>query len=222
MTEATESQRALRMLSDAAVNTAVSMLNSMSGPAELQRAALLDGVPAVIEFFSEGSAALAADFYDESRAASGVAPDGFSSSLVIVDRAVKIRRGVAWASEPLFDDAREVSASRLAEVVGSEVSRPYRDTITGNRKRDPQSTGWRRVSSGGCAFCRMLAAKGAIYRDSTARFAAHDNCGCTAEPVFGPNDHGPEATVMQYVASKRRRTEKEKVALREYLELYAD
>jgi hypothetical protein len=39
--------------------------------------------------------------------------------------------------------------------------------------------------------------------------------------VFETQD-GPEASVMQYVASKRRRTAKERQALREYLAALPD
>jgi len=62
----------------------------------------------------------------------------------------------------------------------------------------------------------MLA--GAVYRKDTATFAAHDDCMCTAAPVFVGRQMGPEANVAQYMASKRRRTAKEKAFLRDYLE----
>jgi hypothetical protein len=74
------------------------------------------------------------------------------------------------------------------------------------------------VTSGGCKLCRMLADRGAVYRHDTARFAAHPNCHCGAEPVFGANDTGETASVMQYVASKRNRTPAQQAELRDYLE----
>ena len=63
----------------------------------------------------------------------------------------------------------------------------------------------------------MLAARGAVYLDNTARFAAHTHCKCTAQPVFSSSDYGDEANVMQYMASRKKRTPEQQAALREYL-----
>ncbi len=217
MPTASESRGALQLVTGAAVDTAVGVLASTTGSPEARRLALLDTVPELIGYFSEGSAALAVDFYEEERELAGVRGRVFTTELTLVDRTVKIRRGIAWAAQPLFDGAEDVSAQRLAEVVQLETARPYRDTILGNRRRDPEAVGWRRISGGGCKFCSMLAAKGAVYRHDTARFAAHGKCHCTAQPVFGTNDTGEEASAMQYLASKRRRSPAERMALAAYL-----
>ena len=50
--------------------------------------------------------------------------------------------------------------------------------------------GYRRVTSGNaCAFCSMLASRGAVYSQRGASFEAHDGCSCSPEPVW---DIGPE------------------------------
>lgn len=214
-----ESRAALQLVTAAAVGTSVELLNRVSGSPERVRAALLDGVPEVVGYYADGSAALAADFYEEERELAGVR-SLFVPELVVADRAVKLRRAVAWASEPLFNDDNLTTAQRLAEVVQLESARPYRDTITGNQRRDPDAVGWRRITAGGCKFCVMLAARGAVYKASTARFAAHTNCHCTAQPVFSTNDTGEEASVMQYVASRRSRTPAQQAELRDYLNTY--
>lgn len=217
MPTAVESRAALQLVTTASVETAVGLMSAGRGSAEARRAVLLDGVPEIVSYFSEGSAALALDFYEEERDLAGVR-DAFRPELVVLDRTVKIRRGVAWASDPLFSDDLEAASARLAEVVQLETARPYRDTILDNRRRDPQAVGWRRVSSGrGCAFCKALAGRGAIYRKSTANFAAHSNCHCTAQPVFGPNDPGTEVPALAYVASKRRRTHAENQKIRDWI-----
>lgn len=69
-----------------------------------------------------------------------------------------------------------------------------------------------------CRFCQMLAARGAVYKSSTARFAAHPYCDCTAEPVFNNMAIGPEASVLQYEASKKRRSPAAKARLKAYLD----
>lgn len=213
-----ESKAQLTTLADDAEETARWMVRRTSGSWESRRLQLLDTVPEVTAFYSEGSAALAADFYDDARSAVR-AETTFVASPVVLDRTVKIRRGVAWASFPLSVDDWDAAEARMAQLVRSEMSRPYRDTIITNRRRDPQAVGWKRIARGArsCGFCRMLADRGAVYKETTATFAAHDDCMCTAAPVFRGGEVGPEASTAQYVASKRRRTAKEKAFLRDYL-----
>ncbi|MDH5134063.1 MULTISPECIES: hypothetical protein [unclassified Microbacterium] len=217
MVTALESKAQLTLLGDDAEDTVRWMLRRSSGRWESRRVQLLDTVPDVLGFYSEGSAALAVDFYEDVRA--GVA-GRFSAAPVVLDRTVKIRRGVVWASEPLSVDDDELAAARFAQLMRSEMARPYRDTVLSNQRRDPQAVGWKRITRGSasCRFCRMLADRGAVYREATVRFAAHDDCMCTAAPVFKGGEVGPEASTVQYMASKRRRTAKEKAFLRDYLE----
>lgn len=214
-----ESRAELNALTTASVDEASELLTRLPGSAEQRRALLLDGVPGLIEYYAEGSAALAADFYDEQRDLANVAKT-FTSELVLMDRTVKIRRAIVWAAEPLFQGLEDDANKRLAEVVQLETARPFRDTITTNRKRDPASVGWRRITAGGCRLCRMLADRGAVYKESTARFAAHPNCHCTAQPVFGEGDFGEEANAMQYLASQRKRSPEQQERLRTYLNDY--
>lgn len=217
MVSALESKAQLTLLADDSEDTVRWMLRRSSGSWESRRLQLLDTVPDVLAFYSEGSAALATDFYDDAR----VGTSGrFSATPVVLDRTVKIRTGVAWASEPLSINDEELAAARFAQLMRSEMARPYRDTITTNRKQDPQCVGWKRIARGSvsCKFCRMLADKGAVYRKETATFAAHDDCMCTAAPLFKGGEIGPEANAAQYMASKRRRSPREKAFLRDYLE----
>jgi hypothetical protein len=216
MLTAGESKAALTLVVGQAVTAAMTLLGRASGSPEQHRALLLEAAPAVVAHYSLGSSALAADFYDDEREREA-APKLYIAEPVIVDRTEKIRRAVAWASDPLFTDDPGSAAGRLAEVVQLETARPYRDTILTNRKRDPSAVGWRRVTSGGCKLCRMLADRGAVYSDTTARFAAHSSCKCTAQPVFSSSDYGEEASAMQYLASRKRRTAEQQARLREYL-----
>lgn len=183
---------------------------------------LLAAVPAVVDYYAEGSAALAADHYEDLRDAVN-AVRSFSVTPIIEDRADKLRRAILWAVEPLrlAEPDRVLAESRLGGVVQLETARPFRTTILKNSHDDPASVGWRRVSGVGCKFCRMLAGNGATYRETTARFAAHPHCDCTAAPVFEGTD-GPEASVLQYVASQRRKTPAQRLALNSYLAALPD
>lgn len=214
---AREYRAALQLVTAEAVAYATDLANRVVGSPEVRRLALLDGVPELIGYYSEGSAALAADFYEEERELAEVR-SRFTAEAVVEDRTVKIRRSIAWAASPWFDDSGDSVDARLAELVQLETARPYRDTITTNRSNDPDAVGWRRVTAGGCAFCRMLADRGAVYKADTARFASHPNCHCVAEPVFTTNDTGIEASVLQYRASRRSRSPEQRAELRQYLE----
>lgn len=215
-----ESRAALEVVTVEAAATVVDLVPRLTGTGEQQRLQLLDTVPAAINYFATGTAALAADFYDEQRALADVTAP-FVSELVLVDDTVRIRRAIAWAAEPLVqgvDDAEAIVSSRLAEIVQLDVPRPYRDTILGNRRRDPEAVGYERVvSANACKFCLFMAGRGAIYKKDTAYFAAHANCTCSAAPVFRGGETGPEATVLQYVGTRRRRTPAQRAALRDVL-----
>lgn len=219
MVTAIESKQLLTLLGDDAEDQVRWMLHRSSGSWESRRLQMLDTVPEVVGFYSEGSSALAADFYDEARV--GI-QGAYAAAPVILDRTVKIRRGVAWASNPLSVDDDELAAARFAQLMRTEMARPYRDTILTNQKQDPACIGWKRITRGSksCGFCRMLADRGAVYRKDTATFASHDDCMCTAAPVFKGGTAGPEATTAQYMASKRRRTPKERAYLRDYIAGY--
>lgn len=219
MPSARESRAALELVTTEAVSDGQEFLQRLNGTPEAQRLALLDSIPGLIGYYADGSAALAADFYDESRALAGVKVP-YTSEMVVADRVVKIRRAIAWSAEPLFTGDGD-PAGRLAEVIQLETARPYRDTIVGNRRKDPASVGWKRIANpGACRFCRFLAARGAIYKQDTATFASHPHCFCSAAPVFKGGETGPEATAEQYIASRRKRTAKQQDAMRNWLDYF--
>lgn len=76
----------------------------------------------------------------------------------------------------------------LVKVVGQMtrlVLAGGRDTILGSAEADPKASHWQRVTSGEpCAFCAMLATRGAVFSVDTADFEAHDHCSCTAEVAY--------------------------------------
>jgi hypothetical protein len=210
-------RRALTLVTTAAVDTAAKLVTD-----DLARtqAVLLEAAPEIVAYYADGTAALAADHYDDLREAANP-PRLYVAEPIVTLREEKIRTGVAWAAEPLADQDRALTLSRLAEVIQLETARSFRDTITTNTQRDPSAVGWKRVTAGGCKFCRLLAGRGAVYRADTARFAAHPHCGCTAAPVFD-GQPSEEASVMQYVASQRKRTPGQQQALRDYLAAMPD
>lgn len=211
-----ESKAALGLVVDDSIDSIEWTLRRTSGSFEARRVQMLELGSSLVGYYSEGSAALAVDFYDESRGAARAA-GRFAAEPIILDRVVGIRRGLAWAVEPLSTEDEQAAIDRLTDIMRSEVVRPYRDTVIGNRLRDKESVGYKRIASGGaCGFCRMLAARGAVYKQATAYFAAHGNCQCTVQPWFR-GQPGDEANVIEYMASRRNRTAKQRERVREWI-----
>ena len=229
---AREHHAALGVVASGAATTVVDLFRSLTGRPSSLREQLLEGVPEVVAHFTLGSSALAADFYDDERERAGAAGRFVAEPIVWGDDLEKFRARIAWSVEPLFDGDQATTEDRLAEVVKFETAQANRDTVLENRRRDPESVGWRRVaSSDACKFCQMLAARGAVYRHDTVRFAAHGKkangsggtCKCTAWPAFRSNDDGVSADMLQYVASRRKTTPAQRARIREYLnEHYPD
>ncbi len=215
-----EARRGLALLTSSAVSAASELVTTA---ADATRDRLLAAVPQVVSFYSDGTSALAADHYDDLRDAAGLST-GYLAEPIVNLREEKLRTGVLWSVQPLYrlEPDEVLALSRLSEVVQYETARPFRDTITTNTRRDPAAVGWQRVTSGvSCKFCSMLAGRGAVYRGSTARFASHPHCDCTAAPVFD-GQPGEEASVLQYVASQRTRTPQQRQTLRDYLAALPD
>lgn len=83
-------------------------------------------------------------------------------------------------------------ASRLVTDVG-------RGAVIDSVSEDRQATGWVRIASASaCAFCRMLAQRGPVYSEDTARFQAHDHCKCIAAPIFEGDSWEPEQHVLRW------------------------
>jgi len=75
---------------------------------------------------------------------------------------------------------------KVAGALGKLVLNGGRRTLIDVAARDPQALGYSRVTSGDpCAFCRMLAGRGPVYKtEKSADFHPHDGCACSAEPLF--------------------------------------
>lgn len=185
---------------------------------------LIADTTGIVDVYSDGTAALALDQHAELRDAAR-APGRYVPTPVVVLRAEQIRRGTIWAAQPLRWDTPDpdLAGARLAEVIDLEVARAFYDTVTENVRRDPAAVGWQRITHhGACKFCEFLAARGAVYRAETARFAAHPGCGCSAVPVFQGQQVGPPADALQYAASARRKTPAQRQRLREALAAMPD
>lgn len=170
--------------------------------------ALGDTVPSVIARYGAASALSAAFWYEASRQAAGVAGD---FAALPADLGAQGADALAqWGASLLVGDPDSFS-TRLLTVqvrVGGGVQRRIanysRQTVIDNSLVDDRAGGWQRVTDGNaCAFCTMLAARGAVYSEKTVLFASHDDCGCFAVPAWG----GQPIQVNDFTPTQRRISE---------------
>lgn len=208
---------------------------SSTDPAAV-RAALFAATPLIVGEYVNGSSALALEWYDDLRLEAAPAERFTPSPLrIVTDEDVAavvaettaaiydLQRGI----EREIDEAVAESVRLLAEEAERLVAESFRETMIANVEADPAAVGWRRFARPeACKFCLFLAERGAVYTEATARFAAHGavmaggrkggNCMCIAGPEFSETGW-VEADPIQYVASQRTRTPKQRAALRAVL-----
>jgi hypothetical protein len=173
----------------------------------------IDAVTEVVARYSETSATLAADFYDGERAAAGV-PGSFTVPLADPPPGEQVDASMRWATKDLWprDEAVATVAQREPLDVRLEVAMTKADGATqrlvADRGRatlrqavnsDPQAVAYARAAAlGACAFCRLMASRGAVYknartagRDANELFTGdasvvkfHNDCHCAIVPVF--------------------------------------
>jgi hypothetical protein len=156
-------------------------------------------VQAVVDQYAQTSAALGAEFYDAQRDAAGV-PGTFTVPVADPPPAQKTEASLRWAAKDVWERDPEVAteaqlqpvetrleqAEKKAEMVVQKlVADTGRATVLEAVRQDPQATAWARSAAlGACAFCKMIASRGAVFAQDTVRFQAHDGCHCGVIPVF--------------------------------------
>lgn len=173
--------------------------------------ALHDILPALIDTYGLAASALAAEWYDELRDKVGV-PGRFTALTAEIND-TGAHALVGWAGSKATD------LSTMQELVLGGMQRRIanfsRQTVMGSSIADPQSRGWQRVGAGECTngFCDMLIARGAVYSEASADFAAHDHCKCSAVPAFD----GEPRPVKPFTPSVRQATDADRARVRDYL-----
>jgi len=195
----------LRTANDGIVRLATRDLTKFWGSLNLAkpdaaRDALLEFIPTLVTEYGDIAATVAADWYDNLRVAAGIRGT-FAAVLADGVPDAAVTSTVRFGAGHLFTDVPSGTLDFLSGAVSKYVLQPGRDTIVGSARADPSAHGWYRISGGGCSFCEMLAGRGAVYREDSADFAAHDHCKCGVAPSWDKTR--PEADVMQYEASQR-------------------
>lgn len=172
--------------------------------------ALRDILPALIDTYGAAAATVAADWYDDLRAKTGVGGRFLAIPADVPDSGAQAL--VGWA----LTEARDPVAfqSLIEGGLQRRIANFSRLTVTGSSVQDPRADGWQRVGSGdSCPFCAMLISRGAVYSDSTADFAAHDHDDCQAVPAFT----GEPRPVRPFTPSGRNISDADRARVRAYL-----
>lgn len=166
--------------------------------------AVREFLPDLVDGYAPLSSEIAASFYDEARSAAGVR-GSFLADLAPGRSMDALQRMISWAVAPLFrsDPKTQVAApdtglalSRLSGGTQLEIAESARDTIQHNGENDPAIARFaRHASANACAFCALMATRGAVYRTAAAAGNGnkyHAHCHCVAYPVFeGEVDESP-------------------------------
>ena len=124
---------------------------------------------------------------------------------LIVTGPVTVRRALARKVD--ITKALDLGKAMSARAGSRHVLNGGRETILDTVAADPKALGWARSASGrACAFCSMLAGRGAVYKgEDTADFEAHDGCSCSSEAVYRDDAKlpaGSERYAEQYRQAK--------------------
>lgn len=150
--------------------------------------------------FSQMTATLAADWYDDLRIVAD-APGRFTAALAPEISGGQIRSSASWASSAAWvdlDKALRDSAASLERMLADRD----RSTVDVNVGADPAAPRYgRHASANACAFCALNATRGPVFRsEDAAGKKYHDHCACIAVPSWTHADY----TEAPYVSDWRQ------------------
>lgn len=123
------------------------------------QAAMVQAVPETIQPYESMTGELAARWYEES------APElPYRATPAALTPTEQIATSTRWA----LGAAGDVALTRIAGFAQRVVFNAARETIIGNHRWEPGSKWARHASSNACAFCRMMATRGAVYSTKAA------------------------------------------------------
>jgi hypothetical protein len=181
------------------VTTELDQLWTVDSP-ELLTAAMWDVLPALVDEWALAASAVAAEAYDAERARQEI--DGNFQAIVAPLGDLGTEALIGWSVAALDQPEPDLSLakSRLVGGVQRRLANSANGTITGSTVADPQARGWYRVTRpDACNFCKMVASRGGVFKEATARFACHDHCYCRAAAAW----RGRPVRVQKYTPSER-------------------
>lgn len=145
---------------------------------------------ALVREFGSASVSLNSDYYDDARTDAGI-PGAYR----VPDTEPLAPERISGALTAALDAPPDLAQSSVEGYADLLVTSIGKDALIAAIMGDKTAQKWARVTSGkACAFCRMLATRGAVYKsDATASFVPHLKCHCTIEAVFHPESYEPTA-----------------------------
>lgn len=157
----------------------------------------------LVQLRREASSALGGAYYSSFRRAEGAGglftpkaagplSDKVLTSSLYVTGLNSVRNSIAAGFSP--QAAQQNAFVKVSGAITRHTLNGSRDAILQSTASDPETRGWARVTGGTpCAFCAVLASRGAAYSEDTAGFQAHDHCTCEAEPQFEGSELPPDS-----------------------------
>ena len=131
------------------------------------RDTLREVLPEVLTPYMTAAGELAATWYEDLRAEALSSTFYATTSSEVT--AARVESLVGYGVKPLFGQSSATVLSLLAGGVQRIISGAARDTIVGNIGREKGPVGFARIPAPGtCAFCGMLASRGAVYRSQAS------------------------------------------------------
>lgn len=145
---------------------------------------------ALVQEYGSAAVALNVNYYEDMRAAAGL-----GRARVTVPPPIS-REAVDQALAEVLAPGVGTTQFRAEGTAQKLVADTGKNALISAIMADDKVQRWARVASpAGCAFCRMIATRGAVYKsDATAGFEAHNKCNCTVEPVYNPKSYEPTAS----------------------------
>lgn len=161
----------------------------------------IEAVRALVAQYGSASATAAASYYEAERVAAAVTGQ-FTVPLLGPPPDEQVNNSLRWATKDLWPrdpddpktteaqkqpmDVRLDAAEKKAEAVAQKlVVDQGRGTVQNAVRQDRMAVGYARAAAlGACAFCKLLASRGMVFKQDTAGFRAHDGCNCAAIPVW--------------------------------------
>ena len=133
----------------------------------LLRDRLLEAFPSVIAPYMTAAGDLSAAWYEEMRAESVGGAFAASTSVEVAPESVESL--VRYSVTPLFQGSSSTVLALLAGGMQRLISNGARDTIYDNVMNDRVRVGYARIPRPGCcAFCGLLASRGAAYNTAAS------------------------------------------------------
>lgn len=153
---------------------------------------------ALVQEFGSASISLNSDYYEDAREDARI-PGAFRTPPAEMMAAAEISTSLATELDSVDPPLAQSRAEGVADLLVTSIGK---GALIAAIMGDNKAQKWARVTSGkACAFCRMLATRGAVYKtDLSASFVPHPKCHCTIEAVFHPESYEPTAATRSDLA----------------------